>query len=75
MRVLNEESTLKLELEWKFLQNQDIYLKVKENVFFENQQRRDLPFKLYDKSFLSLNQYKEKNLKKNQKFLFVFHNF
>jgi len=70
MGILNEESTLKFEAELKFLQNKDIYLKVKDNVLSKINKEEELPFKLYEKSFFSLNQYKREKPQKRQEVFF-----
>ena len=64
--ILNAESAQKLEGELRFLKNKEIYMKVKENILSKINKEEEMPFKLYEKSFFSLTQYKREKPQKRQ---------
>ena len=66
-----EESKKKLEYELKFLQNKDIYAQVKDNILKKINKEEELPFKLYEKNFFSLNKYRREKPQKKQEVLFL----
>ena len=66
MGILDEESVQRLEGELTFLKNKEIYMKVKENILSKINKEEEMPFKLYEKSFFSLAQYKREKPQKRQ---------
>ncbi len=73
IEAFTAESKKKLESDLKFLQNKDIYAKLKDNIHKKLKNEDDLPFKLYERNFFSLNKYRrEKPQKKLEVFIIKF---
>lgn len=67
LNIMGENTKKKLESELQFLKCKETYINTKEAIFSQINKEEDLPFKLYERTFFSLDKYKqERPQKKNE---------
>lgn len=64
LNILEEKTKITLETELKFLKSNEIYMDLKETILSKINKEEDLPFKLYEKTFFSLDKYRRERPQK-----------